>query len=255
MIKYIVNLPIIKFSNRYLLSNLDRSSFDIKTKEAICQLNEYKRELPKISAVYRVKNGERTIESSILSVAPICSEIIVVDNGSTDRTINIVEDLRSKLSGVCSVKIFKFNSKVAIAGSSYTKDLAAGEMCSLSDFYNFSFSKGSCDYLMKVDSHLIFTFSGLKKIQKKLSKKPRFIMYRGVEIFGKSLSYEIYIYKNDGMFRYVDGEQYECLKFDEEPTLLERITNRIIEPVFIHVKRLSYVVIDASSDLARELYK
>ncbi|ENM5736059.1 glycosyltransferase [Vibrio mimicus] len=255
MLKYIINLPIVKFSNKCLLSSLDRSSFDIKTKEAICQLNEDKLELPKISAVYRVKNGERTIESSILSVAPVCSEIIIVDNGSTDRTLDIVEGLKSKLSDVCSIKIFKFNNKVAIAGNNYTKDLTTGEMCSLSDFYNFAFSKGSGDYLMKVDSHLIFTFSGLKKIQKKLSKKPRFIMYRGVEIFGKSLSYEIYIYKNDGGFRYIDGEQYECLKFDEEPTLLERITNRIIEPIFIHVKRLSYVVIDVNNDLARELYK
>ena len=40
---------------------------------------------PKITAIYRVKNEERFIEQSIKSIVDFCSEIIVLDDNSTDR--------------------------------------------------------------------------------------------------------------------------------------------------------------------------
>ena len=44
---------------------------------------------PKITAIYRVKNEERFIGQSINSVVDFCSEIIVLDDNSTDRTAEI----------------------------------------------------------------------------------------------------------------------------------------------------------------------
>lgn len=57
-------------------------------------------EIPYISVVIPVFNGERTIgsclESIIRSKYPNTQfEIIIVDNGSTDKTINIIEDFKS----------------------------------------------------------------------------------------------------------------------------------------------------------------
>ena len=45
--------------------------------------------LPKITAMYRVKNEERWIEKSIQSVLDICSTIVVLDDGSSDSTLEI----------------------------------------------------------------------------------------------------------------------------------------------------------------------
>ena len=44
---------------------------------------------PKITAIYRVKNEARFIEQSIKSVFDFCSEIIVLDDNSTDGTVEI----------------------------------------------------------------------------------------------------------------------------------------------------------------------
>ena len=44
---------------------------------------------PKITVIYRVKNEARFIEQSIKSVVDLCSEIIVLDDNSTDNTVAI----------------------------------------------------------------------------------------------------------------------------------------------------------------------
>lgn len=44
---------------------------------------------PKIIGTYRVKNEERFIEQSLKSVMDICSEIVVLDDNSTDNTVEI----------------------------------------------------------------------------------------------------------------------------------------------------------------------
>ena len=43
----------------------------------------------KIVAVYRIKNEERWIKKSIESILDVCSEVIILDDGSTDKTIDI----------------------------------------------------------------------------------------------------------------------------------------------------------------------
>ena len=44
---------------------------------------------PKIVGIYRVKNESRFIEQSLKSVMDICSEIIILDDNSTDNTVEI----------------------------------------------------------------------------------------------------------------------------------------------------------------------
>jgi len=46
-------------------------------------------ETPDIIGVYRVKNEEKFIEKSLRSVEDICSKIVVLDDGSTDDTVEI----------------------------------------------------------------------------------------------------------------------------------------------------------------------
>ena len=44
---------------------------------------------PKIIGTYRVKNEERFLEKSLKSVMDICSEIVILDDGSSDKTVKI----------------------------------------------------------------------------------------------------------------------------------------------------------------------
>ena len=248
-----LNKCSVKFKNNYIDSNLERVAFDNSVKEELNKIISKRNKLPSISAIYRVKNGASSIELSVMSLAPICKEIIIVDNNSSDSTVDIINKLKVKLKDICNVEIYSYSENLTVAGPNYKCDIKGNS--GLADFYNYCFSKGTSNYVMKADSHLIYTFNGLKKIQKKLKRNPRFIMFKGVEIFGKNLASEIYIFKQDGNYVYVDGDNYEDLKFNKTPTFFERITNRIIEPVFIHHKRLSYVFINAKENLANELYK
>jgi len=58
---------------------------------------------PKIIAIYRVKNEARFIEHSIKSITDFCSEIIVLDDNSTDKTAEICSSF-DKVSDVIKPK-------------------------------------------------------------------------------------------------------------------------------------------------------
>ena len=46
-------------------------------------------DLPNIVAMYRIKNEEKWIKKSLESVLDICSEVVILDDGSTDDTLSI----------------------------------------------------------------------------------------------------------------------------------------------------------------------
>lgn len=83
--------------------------------------------MPTISLCMIVKNEEMHIARCLDSVAELVEEIVIVDTGSTDRTVEIVSDYTSKVY-------------------SYPwKD-------DFSDARNYSFSKASMDYCMWMDA-------------------------------------------------------------------------------------------------------
>lgn len=83
--------------------------------------------MPTISLCMIVKNEEKHIARCLDSVAQLVDEIIIVDTGSVDRTIEIVSNYTSKVY------------------SYLWKD-------DFSDARNFSFSKASMDYCMWMDA-------------------------------------------------------------------------------------------------------
>lgn len=58
---------------------------------------------PGISALIASQNSERTIRASVSSFASECDEVVVVDNGSTDATLHILEDLSHSLPNVAVI--------------------------------------------------------------------------------------------------------------------------------------------------------
>ncbi len=53
--------------------------------------------MPSVSVVVIAKNEERTIGAVLQAVRPLASELIVVDSGSTDRTVEIAERMGARV--------------------------------------------------------------------------------------------------------------------------------------------------------------
>ncbi|MBD2820342.1 glycosyltransferase family 2 protein [Xenorhabdus sp. 42] len=217
-------------------SKADRLSFDSYTVDKIKKQLERRENLPSVSAVYRVKNGAEYIESSILSIAPFAKEIIIVDNDSTDNTLAVVNSLAKKLKKTNKFVITKYEKKLAIAGKGYKEQVDKDNDKSLATFYNYCFSLATCDYVIKTDAHCIFSPYGIDTLQDTIKKEYEGVIFRGLEIYGKWLHLELSLYKRSLDFRYLDDELYERLIFNKKIK-----AKRIIKPIFLHIKRLSYI--------------
>ncbi|HIF9351674.1 TPA: glycosyltransferase [Photobacterium damselae] len=231
--------PNFKISNAS--STQDRISFDDFSFSFLKEIEERKKNIPTISAVFRIKNAEFNLENAVLSVVPLCSEIIIVDNNSSDETLRIANKLKEKLFNIVDVKIFSYTYELAVAGEGYLKSIHPNKMNSLAKYYEYCFSKASCDYVMKFDANCILIPSSIKIIQKRIKYNPKYIIFRGIELYGKRLSYEAYIFKNNGSFSFFDGEKYEYVKFNFNLSLIEKLKCYIFRPVFIHIKRINYI--------------
>lgn len=87
-----------------------------------------------LSVVLAIFNEEKNIKDCLESVKEIADEIVIVDGGSTDRTIEIVKKLDAKVIQTSNPPIFHINKNKAIDAA--TKDwilqLDADERVSLS---------------------------------------------------------------------------------------------------------------------------
>ncbi|WP_369686059.1 glycosyltransferase [Photobacterium leiognathi] len=73
----------------------------------------------------RVKNGEEYIEASILSILPLVSEVVIIDNGSKDNTLLIVKRLKKELQNKININVFSYDKKIEIAGEGYSQRVSS----------------------------------------------------------------------------------------------------------------------------------
>ena len=92
-----------------------------------------------LSLAMIVKNEESVLERCLDSIKEIVDEIIIVDTGSTDRTVEIAKEYTDK--------IYHFE---------WVDDFAKAR--------NFSFSKATCDYIIWLDADDYFTTVEQKKL-------------------------------------------------------------------------------------------
>lgn len=101
---------------------------------------------PAVSAMYVIKNEEEYLPYSIQSIYPVVDEIVVVDNGSTDRTVEIAR---------------KFD-KVRLYFSQ-ARDFSV--------LRNLALQKSSGEWLMKIDADEVF-FEDLLEAMPRLVADP-----------------------------------------------------------------------------------
>ncbi|HAR6038972.1 TPA: glycosyltransferase, partial [Staphylococcus pseudintermedius] len=83
-----------------------------------------------ISVVYIVKNERDYIIKSLLSILDLADEIIIVDTGSEDNTLDLIKNMCDK-----KIKIFTFN---------WCDDFSKAR--------NFANAKATCDWIMILDA-------------------------------------------------------------------------------------------------------
>lgn len=90
-----------------------------------------------LGAALIVKDEELVIKRCVESIIPVCDEIVVVDTGSSDNTLNILNELQRE------------HSKIKISHFPWVDDFSMAR--------NYSFSLVTTDYVMWVDSDEYFT--------------------------------------------------------------------------------------------------
>jgi glycosyltransferase involved in cell wall biosynthesis len=161
-----------------------------------------------ISVLMRVKDEADWIKSSVESIKRIADEIVIVDNGSTDGTYEMLEEISSKENAL--IKLWR------------RSDL---NYCDLS---NFALKNASFKWIFKWDGDMIARTSGEYDIAKlrnrilSLNPKRYYIIYLSFVNLAGDLSHqdpnemvhiEEYIYTYSNSVRYIHPGRFEAVKF------------------------------------------
>ena len=107
-----------------------------------------------ISAILRIKNEEDKIYYCLKSIIRFFNEIILVDNNSEDRTLDIVRDFKSREDQDDKIKIYFYPFRVARCGPEHFRT-PEDSVCNLAYYYNWALSKCSFKYVCKWDGDMV----------------------------------------------------------------------------------------------------
>jgi glycosyltransferase involved in cell wall biosynthesis len=112
-----------------------------------------------ISAMLRVKNEERKIRDCLASIFNVFTEIVVIDNGSTDNTLEIVRCFKQENDRYDKLKIFTYPHQIARCGEEHFSK-PADSVHSLVYYYNWCLSRCICSYVCKWDADMLLHKDG-----------------------------------------------------------------------------------------------
>jgi hypothetical protein len=107
-----------------------------------------------VSAMLRVKNEESKIYYSLKSIYKLFDEIVLIDNASTDRTLEIARAFKIHEDKDDKIKIYFYPFTIARCGDENyltPEDSVHG----VTYYYNWALSKCSCRYVCKWDGDMV----------------------------------------------------------------------------------------------------
>jgi len=104
---------------------------------------------PGISAFMRLKNEEQFVELAIESVIDSLDELVIVYNGCTDRTPDIVEACRLRYPD--RIRVFEYTPEIAQLGSVEHERTPMGSPHSMVNYSNFALAKTTRKVAIKID--------------------------------------------------------------------------------------------------------
>ena len=191
-----------------------------------------------LSAVFRVKNAQETLWISYLSIVPLCHEVIIIDNNSTDGTGAVIARIKAHCDKLGVRFITKsYEPPIAAFGSSYQAQLSDDSTKSIADYYNFAFSHVTSDYAIKADAGCLFFPKALKAMRDAVNANKPIVRMRGIEFFGKTMAYEPRLFSMASYDGFVDGQQYEVMKLKHKAVKYNP-RNFYLPPAYLHFSRL-----------------
>jgi glycosyltransferase involved in cell wall biosynthesis len=111
------------------------------------------RKTPGITALIRVKNEESNIADCIASVMPCVDEVLIIDNGSTDATVSIIQDMLKSQVLDKPLRLLSYPFLVSRCGREHA-ETDEHSVHSLAYYYNWCLSHCSTSHVIKWDADM-----------------------------------------------------------------------------------------------------
>ena len=109
---------------------------------------------PGVSAMVRVRNEETKIAHSLRSILPVVDEVVVVDNGSGDATLEIVDRVRALHDPSGKIRVFSYPHRVSRYGPEHA-GTPESSVHSVVYFYNWCAAHSRFKYTLKWDGDTV----------------------------------------------------------------------------------------------------
>ena len=134
-------VPKMDFQNRERYANFNFSLLSKHTKKGT-------------TALMRVKNEASKIYFSLTSILDVFDEVVLVDNGSTDSTLEIVRRVKEQRDKTNKIKIFSYPFTISRCGQEHWKT-ADDSIHSIVYYYNWALSRCSLQHVCKWDGDMV----------------------------------------------------------------------------------------------------
>jgi glycosyltransferase involved in cell wall biosynthesis len=180
-----------------------------------------------LSAIVRCKNEEEYIAASLLSAYRVFDELVVVLNDSTDRTREILDDLRTTYT---KIRVLTYDQPCSQAGVGYLDNVRTNPESSLARYYNWSFAQARFSHVCKWDGDMI-ALPALRQLRP-LLENCDVILFDGYDAVGEhTTEIEARVFRYDAnRTRYIDWDLYEVLQHDYTNSFC------IAEKCYVHMK-------------------
>jgi glycosyltransferase involved in cell wall biosynthesis len=178
-----------------------------------------------VSAMLRVKNEARKILSCLSSLIGAVDEVVVIDNASTDATVDLVRTFKHERDARNKVSLLSYPFTIARCGAEH-RNTPADSVRSLVYYYNWCLSKCRCSYVFKIDADMVLLPEGVQKISALFNQLSPLVptvvapavqtMYRAPDgrwfLANDEINCEPRIFPNTSAIRYHKGRHWEELR-------------------------------------------
>lgn len=126
---------------------------------------------PGISAFMRLKNEEQFVATTIESIIDHVDELVIVHNGCTDRTPEIIESCKQRYPD--RVRTFEYQPNVFPPGSIEHRQEPMGSPHSLVNYYNYALAKTTRKIAIKIDGDELYLDKPFKQLTDELRSGKR----------------------------------------------------------------------------------
>ena len=235
----LIHTLVREYSIRFGAKRMYRKNLE-KNGQFYLASNRWIKKPPGISAIMRVQNEESSIEAAIISALRLADEVICVDNGSRDGTLDIALSVAAKDK---RVHIYEYPFKCFESGPGHI-DQPANSVHSRSYFYNWCFSLASYSHAWKWDGDQVLA-QNVGASEKEYILNHDITHGRGIDLFSISpmvgtkepfTSNEPHFFRNVFGFHYFMGDPCEFFSYPRIYGFRRSKIGALKTPYFFHLK-------------------